>query len=265
MSDAGRSGRSGDRPYGFCNRCSAQPQPLSHRGRTVCAPTQGEFRVRRPRRDGGTDSSASLRMTGSIRMNIAGSALALWAHSVRPDAWKRILRLPLRIRAGSAQNDNGGRFPPSTVHSPLSTAHSPLSTVHCPLSTLHSQLSTVHSPLSTVYCPLSALNCPLSTVHCPLSTLHSPLSTVNCCRSSPDRIQQNWRRIARRQFCCGFAQSFRSEPSAQCRLRPTALFQPWNCSLRQASSFRGSKVESQCQSLAISSRSFHTPAARPAR
>ena len=53
--------------------------------------------------------------------------------------------------------------------------------------------------------------------------------------------------------------------SAQWRLRPTALFQPLNCSSRQAWSFRGSKVESQCQSLEISSRSFHTPVARPAR
>ena len=41
LSDAGRSGRSGDRPYGFCNRCSAQPQPLSHCVRTMCTPTQG--------------------------------------------------------------------------------------------------------------------------------------------------------------------------------------------------------------------------------
>lgn len=53
--------------------------------------------------------------------------------------------------------------------------------------------------------------------------------------------------------------------SAQSRLRPTALCQPASSFSRSGASMLGVKVMLQCHRLRISSRSFHTPVARPAR
>ena len=53
--------------------------------------------------------------------------------------------------------------------------------------------------------------------------------------------------------------------SAQSRLRPTALCQPASSFSRSGASMLGVKVMLQCHRLRISSRSFHTQVARPAR